>query len=455
MARRLLTSREMRWIRGVWVVVLALGGCGKGSGGDGESGADDGATEGGSGDDDGGSSQPEGGDDDAAEAADDDAADDDADDGSDDGTPEGPHALGTIELGESHAASGGSPTPFVAAAFLPDATNLVDAYACADEVAGCFVQRPPECDACELDEYCAYDDDCMPSCMRVCDAECEDDEVCWFPEPGQADCKPIEDFDAGILAFADTAIPITLVPPYSWVAETSGSPFLSGATMTVQAGGATAAGFESFEHQFEGTTLLQTEIDDIAISEAYGDGPVPVRWVAGQDDVQITVTAVGLEGGSGTAVCPADDATGAFDVPRSAIEAVLEDDTLSSLSVAVRRTRTTQIEGIATKGMLTGAVVQPEGWLLLRTWSMEQHTVEGCGFGEAVCDDECVDVMYDPEHCGDCETQCEGSCENGACVGGDDSCAGICGAMAPAGCWCNTNCVQFGDCCPDYEQQCT
>jgi hypothetical protein len=441
----------MSYVRGFWVFAIALGGCGKDAGGS-DDGALDTGTEAGSVDDDDGSGS-------ATEGVDDGDDDDDDDDGddesSDDGTPEGPHALGTIELGEVHLASGGSPTPFVSAAFIPDASDLGDPHGCAEEVDGCFVQRPPECDECDVDEYCGYDDGCVATCLPFCDAECEDDEVCWFATPGNAECKPIEDFDAGILAFADTAIPITLVPPYSWIAETSGSPFLSDATMTVQAGGAAKAGFTGFEHDFTGTTLLQTELDDIALSEAYGDGPVPVLWVAGHDDVEITVTAVGIEGSSGTAMCPADDATGAFDVPRSAIEAALDGETLSSLSLAVRRTRTTQIEGIATKGMLTGAVVQPEGWLRVRVWSSEQHTVEGCGFEQAVCDDECVDVMWDPLHCGDCETTCEGGCESGECVGADDSCAGICGASAPSGCWCNANCVQFGDCCPDYAAECT
>jgi len=166
------------------------------------------------------------------------------------------------------------------------------------------------------------------------------------------------------------------------------------------------------------------------------------------------VTAVSSMGAAGTAICPADDATGAFDVPRGAIEAAIDGETLSSLSVAVRRARTTRIEGIATKGMLTGAVVQPEGWLQLRAWSMEQHTVEGCGFEQALCAEECVDVMWDPLHCGECDNPCEGNCEYGECVGADDSCAGICGEMAPTGCWCNPNCEQFGDCCPDYAAEC-
>ena len=342
----------------------------------------------------------------------------------------------------------------MAAAFLPDADAVVDPRACAEEVAGCFVARPPECDACDIDEYCGYDDGCAPSCLPLCNASCADDEVCWFPSPGHADCRPIEDFDAGILAFANTAIPITIVPPYSWSGDATGSPFLSGSTLTVQASGAATNGFDAFEHDFTATSLLQTTIDDIALSEAYGDGPVPVRWVAGGDELEITLTAVDLDGVTGTIVCPGDDATGALDVPRMAIDAAIDGGTLSSLSVAVRRSRTEQFEGVGTKGMLTGQTIQPDGWVVLTTWSVEQHTVEGCGYGETVCNDECVDVLWDAANCGGCDMPCDGR-ENGECAGGDDSCAGSCGAAAPGGCWCNDLCVQYGDCCPDYATQCT
>jgi len=38
--------------------------------------------------------------------------------------------------------------------------------------------------------------------------------------------------------------------------------------------------------------------------------------------------------------------------------------------------------------------------------------------------------------------------------GGGDSCAGFCGGQAPAGCWCDTACINFGDCCPDKRVQC-
>jgi hypothetical protein len=38
--------------------------------------------------------------------------------------------------------------------------------------------------------------------------------------------------------------------------------------------------------------------------------------------------------------------------------------------------------------------------------------------------------------------------------GGSDSCENICGGQAPAGCFCDDQCEQFGDCCPDKQEEC-
>ena len=38
---------------------------------------------------------------------------------------------------------------------------------------------------------------------------------------------------------------------------------------------------------------------------------------------------------------------------------------------------------------------------------------------------------------------------------GTDSCKGICGKKAPAGCWCDESCAKYGDCCKDKVQQCS
>lgn len=36
----------------------------------------------------------------------------------------------------------------------------------------------------------------------------------------------------------------------------------------------------------------------------------------------------------------------------------------------------------------------------------------------------------------------------------DDSCEDRCGNQAPDGCWCDNACVNYGDCCPDKQEQC-
>jgi len=39
-------------------------------------------------------------------------------------------------------------------------------------------------------------------------------------------------------------------------------------------------------------------------------------------------------------------------------------------------------------------------------------------------------------------------------TGGGDSCVGNCGQQAPGGCWCDDQCVNFGDCCADKAAAC-
>ena len=36
----------------------------------------------------------------------------------------------------------------------------------------------------------------------------------------------------------------------------------------------------------------------------------------------------------------------------------------------------------------------------------------------------------------------------------EDSCVGVCGGQAPAGCWCDDVCANEGDCCSDYADAC-
>ncbi len=54
-------------------------------------------------------------------------------------------------------------------------------------------------------------------------------------------------------------------------------------------------------------------------------------------------------------------------------------------------------------------------------------------FGDC-CDDYAAECLAPPEPAGDCE--------------------GSCGSQSAAGCWCDAQCAQFGDCCDDYTASC-
>jgi hypothetical protein len=145
-----------------------------------------------------------------------------------------------------------------------------------------------------------------------------------------------------------------------------------------------------------------------------------VQWSGGADEVTITVTVTAQGGAYGTVTCDGDDTTGAFDVPRAAILAALGGEVPASVAVSITRSRTEVALGLATKGELLYAEVKPEGWLELTTASSESHVIEGCAWGELVCGDECVDVLWDPDNCGGCNEVCSGDCYDGECLVEDD-----------------------------------
>lgn len=75
---------------------------------------------------------------------------------------------------------------------------------------------------------------------------------------------------------------------------------------------------------------------------------------------------------------------------------------------------------------------------------------EGCEAGE-YCD---MSVCLSP--CTNDEVICPAVCA-GQCLDVPpalDSCEGSCGGQAPAGCWCDESCAQYGDCCEDKVEQC-
>jgi len=466
-------------------------GPGDGSGGDGTDSGGDGGSDSGGGGDDGG-----------------DGGDDGGDGGDDTGMlPEEDHALGTIVLAERHQSASATATGSVSASFIPDAAAV--GQGCSEVVAGCEVSVVPDCPTgCGDGQYCGFDDTCTSSCLDICDASCGNDEVCYFAAPGQAACRDREDFDAGSLTFTGTTAPITLLPPYALDGLDTGSPFPPGGQVAVAASGAVAAGFDAFSADFSATTLIQTQLDAITLSEAYGNADLPVEWAAGSDDATITVAVTGIKGQSGTVTCPADDAAGSFSVPRDALRAAVDEQTVAGLSVTVSRRRTEIVTGLTTVGQLLYADVQPVGWLELTSVSSESHTIEGCNFGEAVCDDECVDVFFSEEHCGGCNQPCAGVCSDALCFvdentdaacddgddndndgyidcddfdcsdnpnvtvcddgadtgdeggGGDgggmagpDSCIGQCAGMSE-NCYCDNLCSKNGDCCADFDAVC-
>ena len=70
----------------------------------------------------------------------------------------------------------------------------------------------------------------------------------------------------------------------------------------------------------------------------------------------------------------------------------------------------------------------------------------GQGVGGCYCDSACHDF-------GDCcPDKCD-FCPAPQCPG-QGGCQGHCGGQSPDGCYCDANCKQYGDCCPDYDGRC-
>jgi hypothetical protein len=352
----------------------------------------------------------------------------------DDPANQPPHSLGTIMLGEAHASGASRVSPIVSATFLPDA--LLGRTCKRKLEGGCEIAEVPKCtkvkgsfNGCEEDEACTFDTaSCEASCTKVavCEEACEEDEVCRARSKtsSRGTCVKAETFDAGPIAFSGTTTPITLYPPYAYESSGSGAPFLAGATIQVQAQGAIDAGFEKFDESFTATKFLQTspQLSKIPREKVFGQGPLPIAWVAGEDSILVSVSGAG-----GTATCKADDAAGKFDVPRSVIEAALgdeEDRGFAYLSLSVTRQKKDVKKDKKAKGELSSTKVQPEGWLELITLSTETASFEGCAGSDAICKDECVDLKTDPDNCGGCGKRCTASqsCSAGKCVDAAAAC---------------------------------
>jgi hypothetical protein len=227
-----------------------------------------------------------------------------------------------------------------------------------------------------------------------------------------------ETFDAGPLAFSGTTTSITMFPPYEFESTGQGAPFLGGAEIQVQAQGATEAGFEKFSEKFTATTFLQTtpSLAKIPREKVFGTGSVPIAWAPANDTILVTVSGAG-----GSATCKVKDGLGKFDVPRSVVKAAQGDggtgSAVSAVSISVTRQKKEVKKDKKAKGELSLAKVQPEGWLELITVSTETASYQGCGSGQSICDDLCVDISRDVDNCGACGNACgvSQSCVSGTC----------------------------------------
>lgn len=78
-----------------------------------------------------------------------------------------------------------------------------------------------------------------------------------------------------------------------------------------------------------------------------------------------------------------------------------------------------------------------------------------CEAGVCVaCQPDCSDQDCGPDgcagSCGDCQEGAQ--CQEGACVSA--TCVGSCGGQSPFDCFCDDQCTQMGDCCPDFCTAC-
>ncbi len=340
-----------------------------------------------------------------------------------------PHALGTIVLGESRTSETGDSSPLISASFVPDAKLT---KSCTKKVGVCELAEVPKCmtgsvQGCGAGEVCTFDDDCTAKCVKTCTKACGAGEACYFTgkktgsgtaAQEETACKKKDRFDAGALAFAGTTQSITMFPPYAITPNGNGAPFMARSEIRVQATGGSSAGFEKFDEKFTSTTFLETDppLREIPRSEIFGSGAVTIGWIAGEDTVYLTASGPG-----GVAKCPADDKAGSFDLPRAVIREVSSDSegtTSGSLSISITRERREVRKDKKAFGELSGGqVVQPQGWLELITRSTETHSFASCGSGQALCDDQCINLQSDSANCGACGKVCPSSyyCSAGTC----------------------------------------
>ncbi len=289
--------------------------------------------------------------------------------------PGGAQALGTIVIGETHDPGGANATAIINASFVPNTDDTP--ASCSTDVGGCEVTVAPVCMIpCLVGEVCQFDDSCTPTCVETCSLACPTGEVCYFPVPGVPACREVETFEAGRLDFVGTEVPVTLFPPYVLPPGYDGTLTNPGGVVTVTASGASDAGFGPFESMTTVSESLFTTIDDILPTDAFGIGDMTVTWVAGVDDIVVSLVVSDSLGGSGTVVCEGDDAAGNLAVPRTAIDAALtEMSTATSMQLTVTRRHVESMPGVATTGTLLETDLPSEGTIDFAFTSSESVTI--------------------------------------------------------------------------------
>ncbi len=357
-----------------------------------------------------------------------------------------PHAPGVITFGESHSADDSASLLSIAAAFSP--TNQLEtttSKSCgykATKIDGCTIAGgiedyvAPKCSkACGSSAVCSYDANCKTKCVPLCTKECEYPDTCAFDTAGKQYCKTysvpdagpsdedgptIEDFNAGSISFSGETGAVTLRPPYTFDRTTAGVGFIPDTEVKVSATGASEVGFNAFKGSFNTTSMLETSLKKLTAKDLYGTGPVKVTWAKGADKLSLVLTNSGR-----SATCELDDSSGAFTITRKVLNALQPVDdglsdkpvTVGSVNFTMTRMKSTTQKGIETTGKISGVTIEKEGWVNFISTSTESAVLTGCGYGEAWCGGECIDVKSDELNCGACGNECATGklCSSGNC----------------------------------------
>jgi hypothetical protein len=331
-------------------------------------------------------------------------------------------AQGTVTLSASHSPGSSSVAPSVAVSFVPDTSGILTSCG-QTQIASCTISQAPDCKslACGIGETCGWDDGCNAACVQACTLSCGSGQKCHRGGDGTQSCVAIQTFDAGPIAISGGTMPITVYPPYGWKSTNEGAPFAPGASLRVQAQGPTGAGFAAFDISFQATTLMEANppLDQLDLNQIFGGDDVMLGWVPGSDRVYVN-----LQGAGGSARCLAQDSSGAFSLPRDAINTVLGTSDVQALSLSLERVRLDRHQDAKTVGSLDSETIQKHAWIDVATMSTESIALQACKTGQTACGAKCASTDTDPNNCGSCGNSCgTGSCYQGNCQTSGGSCS--------------------------------